>query len=238
MGSQLSDNQVSDDQVRNNRLSICIPTYNEASTISTLLQQLKVLDCEIIIADGGSQDDTVNLAKAFSVTVLQGAKGRAAQMALAAAHASGDVLWFVHADSRFESNLSRQIQPLLNLSPIQWGRFDVRLDAQGMMFRIIETMINWRSKVTQVATGDQGIFVHRLLYQQLGGFAPIALMEDVELCKRLRKVSPIVCISSPIITSARRWQQKGIWRTILLMWFLRAAYFIGINPSRLVRWYR
>ncbi len=218
------------------KLSIIIPTLNEASNIESLLAQLSGEDIELIVVDGGSDDQTVQRASAHAKLVHSSA-GRAIQMNAGAAAASGDWLWFLHADTQLTEPVSSYYS-VITQSPSVWGRFAVRLDDSRFVFRVIERLMNARSCFTSVATGDQGLFVDRRLFDELGGYPELPLMEDVALSKRLRKVMPVNCSALPLITSARRWQQRGVLKTILLMWWLRLAYVLGVSPARLRQWYR
>lgn len=223
------------------KLSLIVPVLNEAESIPSLLSQLAPLrhaGHEIILADGGSSDGTVRVAQPYIDTLTRSDQGRAAQMNAGAARATGDMLWFVHADTRFPITVGLQRHVVEILShPARWGRFRVRLDHPGPIFRLIERMMNWRSCVTGIATGDQGIFVDRTLFERVGGYPRQPLMEDIELSRRLRRESRPVCLKSVLLTSARRWQRYGVARTILLMWRLRLAYFFGVPAERLQRHY-
>ena len=216
-------------------LSIIIPTLKEASNIESLLAQLSGEDIELIVVDGGSDDQTAQRASAHAKLVHSSA-GRAIQMNAGATVASGDWLWFLHADTQLTESVSRYYS-VITQSPSVWGRFTVRVDDSRFVFRVIERLMNARSCFTSVATGDQGLFVYRRLFDELGGYPELPLMEDVALSKRLRKVMPVTCSALPLITSARRWQQRGVLNTILLMWWLRLAYVLGVSPARLRQWY-
>ena len=219
------------------KLSIIIPALNEASTIQALLEQLPSNDdCELIVVDGGSTDRTIAIANAYA-RVIQSSPGRAIQMNAGAAIAQGDWLWFLHADTQIIEPIKNYIDDMAQ-SDALWGRFAVRLDDSRWIFRVIERFMNGRSCFTSVATGDQSLFVNKRLFDELGGFPEIPLMEDVALSKRLRKVMPLHCSSLRLMTSARRWQQGGVLKTIFLMWWLRLAYVVGVSPARLVKWYR
>jgi rSAM/selenodomain-associated transferase 2 len=217
-------------------LSIIIPTLNEASNIESLLAQLSGEGIELIVVDGGSDDQTAQRASAHAKLVHSSA-GRAIQMNAGAAVASGDWLWFLHADTQLAEPVSSYYS-VITQSPAVWGRFAVRLDDSRFVFRVIERLMNARSCFTSVATGDQGLFVDRRLFDELGGYPEFPLMEDVALSKRLRKIMPVNCSTLPLIASARRWQQRGVLKTILLMWWLRLAYVLGVSPTRLRQWYR
>ena len=218
------------------KLSIIIPTLNEASRIESLLSQLSNENVELIVVDGGSDDQTVQRASVHA-KLIHSSEGRALQMNTGAAIASGDWLWFLHADTQLSQPLNTYVDEITQSSSL-WGRFTVRLDDARFIFRVIERLMNARSCFTSVATGDQGLFVDRRLFDELGGYPELPLMEDVALSKRLRKVMPVNCSTLSLITSARRWQQRGVLKTIVLMWWLRLAYVVGVSPARLSQWYR
>ena len=226
------------------RLAVVVPVFNEASAIeSTLarLSRLRARGVRVIVVDGGSTDATTTLAKRHADQVMQSDRGRAQQMnagARVAIESGAEVLLFVHADSELPHSADRLIDTALHTSGRAWGRFDVRIDGAAPMLTIVSAMMNWRSRLTGICTGDQAIFVRRSAFEQLSGFAPIALMEDIEFSKRAKHISPPVAISTRVVTSGRRWQRHGIWRTIVLMWRFRLAYFLGANPQRLAQRYR
>lgn len=222
------------------RLSVVIPTLNEAEALPALLGDLAGLRAaggELIVVDGGSSDGTAERAAALAERVLHSAPGRALQMNAGAAHAAGDYLWFLHADSRVSPACLAAMQRALAEAPL-WGRFDVRLSGAGPSLWLIGRMINLRSRLTGIASGDQGIFVRRALFESLGGYAEMPLMEDLELCRRLRQRGRPRCLRPPLSTSSRRWEQHGIWRTVWLMWRLRLAYYRGVSPQLLADRYR
>jgi len=222
------------------RISIILPTLNEDAQIVTCLRALQPLRaqiCELIVVDGSSQDQTAALAKPLADHVIVSPKGRAAQMNAGAALAQGDILWFLHADSLPPLNAIDLIRAALAHPNRYWGRFDVRLSGRQPLLRVVETLMNLRSRCTSIATGDQGIFVRRHLFERVGGYPPVALMEDIALGTRLRRHSRPVCLRQRVQTSSRRWERNGILRTILLMWRLRLAYFLGTDPERLARLY-
>jgi len=226
------------------RLAVVIPALNEAATIEAALQRLAPLrerGAKVIVVDGGSDDGTVARAAPLADAVLAAPRGRAAQMnagAQAAEAAAADVLLFLHADTRLPDEADRTVRRALAQSGRCWGRFDVRLDAPGWPLRLVETLMNWRSRLTGIATGDQAIFVTRDAFARLGGFAPLPLMEDIDFSRRARRLSPPLALRERVVTSARRWQRHGVWRTIALMWRLRLAYFLGADPADLARRYR
>jgi rSAM/selenodomain-associated transferase 2 len=226
------------------RLRIVVPVLNEEQVIEATLARLAALRerrVRVIVVDGGSADATVQKARPFADHVLQSSCGRALQMN-AGANASladgADALLFLHADCELPEAADVLIEQALRTSGRVWGRFDVRINGKSKMLRIVSTMMNWRSRLTGICTGDQAIFITRVAFQQLHGFAPIPLMEDIEFCKRARALSRPVALRARVVVSGRRWQRHGIWRTILLMWRFRLAYFLGADPQRLARRYR
>jgi rSAM/selenodomain-associated transferase 2 len=221
-------------------ISIIIPTFNEGAVLAPLLQALQKarhIGGEIILSDGGSTDQTCVLALPWVDHLITGSSGRAIQMNRAAASAQGDWLWFLHADSHLVTSVQHFITYLQD-SSADWGHCHLRLDADQLIFRLIGYLMHQRSRFSQIATGDQGIFVRRVLFDQLGGYPMIPLMEDIALSKSLKRESRPACGPMHLLTSARRWQQHGILRTILLMWSLRLAYFFGVSPIRLATWYQ
>jgi rSAM/selenodomain-associated transferase 2 len=221
-------------------ISIIIPTLNEAAGISeylTPLQPLRADGHEVTVADGGSQDNTVVLAQPLADTVILAPRGRASQMNAGARILRGEILLFLHADTRLPVEADRLIVEGMARSGKGWGRFDVRLSGQHPLLRMVEWMMNTRSRLTGIATGDQAIFVRRDWFDAIGGFPEIPLMEDIELSRRLKRLGPPLCLRPPVITSSRRWEEHGILRTILLMWRLRLAFFLGARPAWLERRY-
>lgn len=221
-------------------LSIIVPTLNEAAQIAGVLARLQSLrqqGHEVILVDGGSSDGTVSEAAGLVDRVIRARRGRARQLAAGAALARHQVLWFVHADSWVPDHADQLIATALQHAP--WGRFDVQLSGRHRrpLLRLVGWLMNARSCLTGIATGDQGIFVTRQALEAVGGIPPQPLMEDVELSRRLRRFGRPACTGKPLVTSSRRWEQRGIWRTIGLMWLLRAAYALGVSPTRLARLY-
>ncbi|MBK5257075.1 MAG: TIGR04283 family arsenosugar biosynthesis glycosyltransferase [Vicinamibacteria bacterium] len=223
------------------KLSIIVPVLNEAMELPRLLQDLASImerGSEVIVADGGSSDDSAAIAQRFGCTVESSPRGRARQMNAGAKRATGDALLFLHADTRLPDDAVTLVANALENGRHAWGRFDVRIDGAGAMLRLVAWMMNGRSRLTSIATGDQAIFVTRAAFDEVRGFPDQPLMEDVELSKRLRRVSPPACITERVSTSARRWEARGVWRTILLMWRLRFDYWRGVPPSVLAEAYR
>ena len=221
-------------------LSIIIPALDEAEHIVATLDSLQPLrrrGVEIIVADGGSSDNTANLARERADQVLTVPAGRARQMNAGAAAARGEILCFVHADSRMPEGADGLIVDGLSRSRRSWGRVDVSIAGTHPMLRVIAQLMNWRSRLTGIATGDQGLFLTRSLFEAAGRFPEIALMEDISLTRQLKRYSPPLCIAHRLTTSGRRWEKHGVWRTMLLMWRLRLAYFFGADPDRLARQY-
>ena len=219
-------------------LSVVVPTFNEEAIIAaTLAAARQPGAAELIVVDGGSQDETVRLARAAADRVVEVERGRARQMNAGAAVARGNVLLFLHADTCPPPAYAVAVERALAEAGVVGGRFDLRLDAPGFAYRLLERLINARSRLTGVATGDQAIFVRRNVFERVGGYPPLPLMEDVALCRLLKCAGRLACLRETVVTSARRWQQRGVARTVLLMWALRAAYYAGIPPARLARAY-
>lgn len=221
-------------------LAIVIPVLNEGATLAArlvALKELRIRGVQIVVADGGSCDDSVAIARAHADGVLMAPAGRASQLNAGAAACQSDLLLFLHADTTLPECSDTLVRSAL-AGPHVWGRFDVRLDSPRRLLRTVAGAMNRRSRITGICTGDQAMFMRRTAFDAVGGFPPLALMEDVELSRRLKRISRPACLRAQVVTSARRWQQHGAWRTITLMWWLRAAYFFGVDPARLQRWYR
>jgi rSAM/selenodomain-associated transferase 2 len=223
------------------RLSIIVPMLNEAPVLPELLEQLlpvRRAGVEVILVDGGSTDGSDTVAACAGFAVLHSNRGRARQMNAGAAAASGDVLLFLHADTRLPEDAVHLIEEALADGRHAWGRFDVEFDVRTWTMDATAFGMNHRSRLTGIATGDQALFMTRSAFQAVGGFPDQPLMEDVEITARLRRQSRPACIRRPVRTSARRWQARGPWRTILLMWSLRLKYWLGASPESLARQYR
>ena len=216
-----------------------MPVLDEAPRIAAQLQPLQALRAqgvELVVVDGGSIDGTARLLAGLADRVLAAPRGRATQMNAGAAASRGGVLLFLHADT-----ILPVAAPAAVLAAIDggacWGRFDVRIDGGQPLLRIVERMMNWRSRLTGIATGDQAIFVRRDTFAAIGGYPELPLMEDIALCSALRRRAAPACLDATVITSGRRWEQRGVLRTVLLMWWLRAAFFFGADPTQLARRY-
>ena len=221
-------------------LSIIIPVLNEAENLSRVLQSVQVFRCsghEVIVVDGGSSDNSLVLAREASDLVVTSAPGRALQMNCGAEEATGDVYLFLHADTVLPDD-ALTLLSALDASVLFWGRFDIQLSSNKTVFRLIEWLMNRRSRLTSIVTGDQALFVERRLFKKIKGFPAIALMEDIAISRALKKYSAPVCLSAKVISSSRRWESKGIVITVLLMWKLRLYYFFGVSPDKLHRLYR
>jgi len=222
------------------RLSIIMPVLDEGESIVAALDalaDLRSLGVEVIVVDGGSSDATVQRARLRADRVLTAPRGRALQMNAGAEKATGDVLLFLHADTRLPTAAELVVLGGLERSSRAWGRFDVIIASRHPLLAVVSRAMNIRSRVTGIATGDQAIFVKREVFVAAGGFPAIPLMEDIALCKRLKRVGPPLCLSERVTTSGRRWEQHGVLRTILLMWRLRLSYFLGADPALLARRY-
>ncbi|SDW10795.1 TIGR04283 family arsenosugar biosynthesis glycosyltransferase [Thiocapsa roseopersicina] len=221
-------------------ISVIIPTLNEAQGIVSLLATLapvRAAGGETLVVDGDSSDGTAGIAAPHADRVLSAPRGRAAQMNAGAVAARGDLLVFLHADTRPPIETLLCLPDLLARSGRSWGRFDVRIDGRHPLLPLVAWSMNQRSRLTGIATGDQAIFVDRALFERVGGYLEIALMEDIALSRELKHHGPPLCVRNPVVTSGRRWESKGVVRTVLLMWSLRLAYALGVYPDRLSRIY-
>lgn len=216
-------------------LCIVVPVLDEAPTLAPRLQALQTYrqrGARVVVVDGGSQDDTLEIARQHADLALLAPRGRAAQMNAGAAACPADVLLFLHADTVLPEHADVLVRRA-TLGPFFWGRFDVRIDSPRPLLRVVSTMMNLRSRWTGIATGDQALFVRHDLFRQVGGFPELPLMEDIAISRALKVHGPPACLRERVTTSARRWERHGVWRTIFLMWRLRAAYFLGADPRQL-----
>lgn len=222
-------------------LSIVVPVLNEAAGIADALAALSPLrerGVEVVAVDGGSTDGTAAAAQALCNRVVDAARGRARQMNAGASVARGNVLLFLHADTRLPADALDAIDAALADGLTQWGRFDVCIAGRPRLLKVVAWAMNLRSRVSGIATGDQAIFVRRAAFERIGGFPDQPLMEDIEFSKQACRLSAPACLRQRVVTSGRRWEQRGVWRTIALMWRLRWLYWIGTSPERLARLYK
>ncbi len=220
-------------------LSVVIPVLDEADGIEATLARLQPLRgaAELIVVDGGSVDATRRIATPLADRLIESPRGRALQMNAGARAARGEVLLFLHADTALPADAIALVREALEKTGRAWGRFDVAIPGADPMLAVVAMLMNARSRLTGIATGDQAIFVRRGAFETVGGFAPIPLMEDIALSKALKRISRPACLAERVVTSARRWQRGGTLRTIALMWRLRLAYALGADPRRLARAY-
>ncbi len=224
-------------------ISVIIPTLNEETSLPRTLACLSASGVnEVVIVDGGSTDHTISIAEDFCTSApnarfVTAPAGRPWQMNAGAKASRGDILLFLHADTRLPADAQLLIESVLTDRSLVGGRFDINFDTRSAWGTMISTFMNWRSRLSRIATGDQAIFVRRHIFEQLGGFADIPLMEDIEFSRRLKRTGPTAALHQTVITSFRRWEQQGPLRTIVLMWTLRFLYWAGVSPSRLSRWY-
>ena len=227
------------------QLSIVIPVLNEAKELPGLLDHLvplRACGSEVIVVDGGSEDGSQQIASRAGAQVICAERGRARQMNAGAAGAQGDVLLFLHADTLLPLGAEQAIEAAVRRSgrthEYAWGRFDVRINGRPFMLRVVAGLMNWRSRLTGIATGDQAMFVTRRAFESVGGFPEQPLMEDIELSKRLLALSRPICLTDRVVPSGRRWETYGVWKTIWLMWRLRWLYWRGVPAVELARSYR
>jgi rSAM/selenodomain-associated transferase 2 len=221
------------------KLSIIVPALDEAAGIERCLERMRgprTRGHEVIVVDGGSRDATPALVRPLADRVVEASRGRATQMNAGAAIAHGEGLFFVHADTLLPEGADRAVSAALALKP--WGRFDVRIAGRHPMLRVVGQMMNLRSRLSGIATGDQAMFVRRTVFDALGGYAAIPLMEDIEMSRRLRRLAWPACLRDRVEISGRRWESRGVLRTVALMWRLRLAYRLGADPARLAERYR
>jgi len=227
-----------DDSNRVNTVAIIIPVLNEAECLPGLLTHIREWGMdEIIFVDGGSSDETPQMLKNAGASWIHSERGRAIQFNAGAAQSESDIFLFLHADTSLSSSHITDMKQAMHNPSVAGGRFDVRLSGCHPAFRIIEFFINWRSRITRISTGDQAMFVRREVFARLGGFSGQPLMEDIEFSRRLKREGRIACLRRRVVTSSRRWEKRGIARTVLLMWWLRLRYALGANPEVLKRRY-
>lgn len=219
------------------RVSIIIPVLNEADILGNSLEELftrpwLAAAAEVIVCDGGSDDSTLEVVRAYPCRLIRSESGRGVQMNRASQAARGEYLLFLHADSRLPDAFDGDFP-----ASGDWGFFRLRLDAAGLAYRIIETAINLRTRLTRVAGGDQGLYFRREFFNALQGYPAIPLMEDIAICKRARRKAEPVILDAALTSSSRRWLDNGVVKTVLLMWWLRFAYWLGVDPRRLHRLY-
>ena len=222
------------------KLSIVIPVLDEGEGIAAALDRLadlRALGTEVIVVDGGRRDATIQRARPRVDRVILAPRGRAPQMNAGAEKASGGVLLFLHADTRLPADADHIVLSGLERSGRAWGRFDVKIEGRSALLRVIARLMNIRSRLTGIATGDQAIFVRRATFEAMGGFAALPLMEDIAFSRALKRQGRIACLRDQVETSARRWLRHGPLRTVLLMWWLRLLYFLGASPTSLRRRY-
>lgn len=221
-------------------LSIIVPVLNEGSHIArklSLLQPLRRRGVEVVVVDGGSCDDTLAQAHDWADQLISAPRGRASQMNAGARVARGHILLFLHADTVLPQWAHERVFEALSSGAEAWGRFDVCIDSPLRTLEMVSWAMNTRSRWTGIATGDQALFMHRSLFERVGGFPDLPLMEDIAMSRLLKRHTPPVCLRECVRTSARRWEKHGVWRTIFLMWRLRAAYFFGADPKVLAQDY-
>jgi rSAM/selenodomain-associated transferase 2 len=221
-------------------LSIIVPVLNEADLIADALVALapfRARGTEVIVVDGGSRDRTMELARPHADQVIAAPRGRATQMNAGAAVARGEILLFLHADTRLPANADRIVPDALAQSRRAWGRFDVTIASRHPLLPVVAAAMNLRSRLTGITTGDQAMFVARAAFDASGGFPEIALMEDITFARNLKRISRPISLRARVTTSGRRWEARGVMRTVFLMWRLRLAYFFGAEPDDLARRY-
>lgn len=221
------------------KISIVIPVLNEATTIAKTIAITQLgKNIEILVVDGGSQDNTVELVRSLGLKVLLASTGRANQMNAGAKAATGEILLFLHADTHLPAKFDRSVRRVLRQPKTIAGAFALQIDGSLLGLRLIEKGVNWRSHFLSLPYGDQAIFVKTGTFKALGGFPQLPIMEDFEFVLKLRNWGGIAIIPTPVITSSRRWQKLGVWQTTIMNQLAIAAYFLKIPPERIAKWYR
>ncbi len=223
------------------KLSIIVPLLNEAGALPGILPELRQLadqGAELILVDGGSTDASCTLIKRAGLNLVHSQRGRAQQMNAGAQASHGQLLLFLHADTRLPKHALLRVTEALADENRLWGRFDVLIDGRPVMLRVIAHAMNLRSRLSGIATGDQAMFMRRSAFDAVGGFPAQPLMEDIEMSSRLKRLGAPACLRHKVTTSGRRWERHGVWKTIVLMWRLRLAYWLGSRPETLWRLYR
>lgn len=221
-------------------VTVIIPVLNEATLLRQRIEHLKALHqtYDVTFCDGGSDDDTCSVLQRHGLHYCTSSRGRAEQMNTAAALSKSDILLFIHVDTEISSSDIALVKQVMQDEKIVGGRFDIRLSGNRPIFHIIAFMINLRSRITKISTGDQCQFVRRDVFERMGGFPRQPLMEDIAFSKRLKSYGRIACLRRKVTTSSRRWQKHGVVRTVLLMWKLRFLYWLGVAPEKLAEMYR
>lgn len=235
--SLLSEN--GNKRVTTGKISIIIPTLNESKNIKATLDSTQAArNVEVIVVDGGSEDNTIDIAESLGVKVIAGYQNRACQMNAGAMNATGDILLFLHADTLLPVNFDAMIRNALQQPQIVAGAFALRINSPQAGLRLVEWGVKWRSKWLQMPYGDQGIFITKEKFHDVGGFPELPIMEDFELIRHLKTAGKIAFVPVPVITSPRRWLKKGILQTTLINQFVIIAYFLGVSPQKIRSWYR
>lgn len=219
-------------------ISVIIPVLNEAEAIAPTLASTRGTDIDVIVVDGGSQDGTVERVRDLGFPIITSPPGRANQMNAGAAVATGEILLFLHADTRLPAGFDQQVRAALGQREAIAGAFHLKIDSPDWRLRLVEWGVGVRSRCFQLPYGDQAIFLKASLFRDLGGFSPLPIMEDFELVCRLRRQGRVDIVPPAVLTSSRRWDRVGIWRTTWVNQGMVAGYFLGVAPARLVQWYR
>ncbi|MBD2500671.1 TIGR04283 family arsenosugar biosynthesis glycosyltransferase [Anabaena azotica] len=226
------------DNIQGKKISIIIPALNEAGNIKqTIATTQPSQNVEVVVVDGGSQDDTVAIAQSLGVKVISSSPGRAVQMNAGVGLATGEILLFLHADTQLPVGFDEMMLTALQQPGVIAGAFALRINAEGASLRLVEKGVYWRSRFLQMPYGDQAIFMTKAIFQQVGGFPELPIMEDFELMRRLKPMGKIIILSVPVITSARRWLQKGVFKTTMINQVVIIGYLLGITPAQLRIWY-